>query len=61
MRKVRAVLSCNLLANGETRASWRGGVLVLEERQTMERERSSLECILVVLLVDKVTLGKSQK
>ena len=34
---------------------------MLEERQTMERERSSLECILVVLLVDKVTLGKSQK
>ena len=61
MRKVRAVLSCNLLANGETRASWRGGVLVLEERQTMERERSSLENILVVLLVDKVTLGQSQK
>ena len=54
-------MSCNLLANGETRASWRGGVLVLEERQTMERERSSLENILVVLLVDKVTLWKSQK
>ena len=27
----------------------------------MERERSTLEYILVVLLVDKVTLGKSQK
>ena len=55
MRKVLAVLSSE--AKGETRASCRGGVVVLEERGRMKTS-TKVECILVELPVDMIAVGK---